>query len=149
MLYIAIGARILHLITEQLQLVMSHPKTVIDGAAAAAKCSKWLRPFLVPFMKEMKHIKRTKKRMQTIIAHELMERSSRRATETGYELPSDLISWTVKETDGKAWDPLIQVEYQTALGWSLPLSRVRGRSWANLPLSDSIHWHNVRSDLYI
>ena len=111
---------------------MSHPKTVIDGAAAAARCPIWLRPFLVPFMKEMKYIKRTKKRMQTIIAEELMERSSRRATETNYELPSDLISWTVKETNGKAWDPLIQVEYQTALGWSLPPFQIRKGLWANL-----------------
>ena len=100
----------------QLSLAMSHPRALIAGARAAKSYPRWLRPFVASFLKEVKHLNFIRKQMGALIAPVLKERSSKLKNEPNYELPCDLISWTIRESNGKAWEPLIQVENQTTIG---------------------------------
>ena len=56
--------------------------------------------------------------MQVLMAPVLKETAARPSSKSGLENQSDLIHWAIKESDGKAWDPVIQVEYQAELGMS-------------------------------
>ena len=95
---------------------MGHPKSLKIGAVAIASYPRWLRPFVAPFLKEIRYLDFIRKRLGALLAPVLQERSSKLAAAPDSELPSDLIAWTIKESEGKAWDPIIQAEHQTSIG---------------------------------
>ena len=54
--------------------------------------------------------------MKECMAPILKERREQMAVNPKHDVPSDTLSWTIKETQGEALDPEIQVEYQVGIG---------------------------------
>ena len=108
---------------EQLDIVMRIPKAVGEGAVAVANCPKLSRPLVAPSLKEIKHLDFLRDRMKSLIAPILEYRLSDPAAGPDSELPPDVISWSIKETQGKAWDPSTQVKYQIEVGKPISILR--------------------------
>ena len=103
----------------QLHLFSSHTRSILNGAAALRKYPQWQRPFAAHIVKEMRDVYGARKRMRELITPIMEERLAKLSADPDAELPSDFISWTIKESRGEAWSPFIQTEYQLGVGTQL------------------------------